>query len=223
MKALILLITFTTLAYCWKPVHAGEFEFNFKHMSDHAADNDFRFTSWRGIEIKYLPSEQDLYYFASHEDARVFMASPSFSMSFTGLGFGVKKPVTDSINVYGQIGYYFIKPDIEGRFKCEKGSCKHWESLYYGVNKKWGSVHSGPPVKFNEYELKSTDAYGLTVGTELIHPLTKNLDLNFGVEYRAMSFTVLINSWYEGQYWPWMSSFKGFSSTNYKVGLNYSF
>lgn len=223
MKILILIIAFMTLATCLKPINAEEFEFNFKHMSDHAADNDFRFTSWRGFEVKYLPDEESLYYFASAEEARVFMASPSFKMSFLGIGVGVKKPVTDSVNVYGQLGYYFIKPDTEGRFKCEEGSCKHFESLYYGVNKKWGSVHAGDPVWFNEHQIKTTDAYGITLGAEVIHPLTKNLDLNFGAEWRAMSFTVLINSWYEGQPWPWMSSFKGFSSTNYKVGLNYRF
>ena len=225
MKILILTLAFMTLVACFKPIHAEEFEFSLKHMSDHAADNEFRFTGWRGIEVKYQPSEESLYYFASSEEARVFMASPSFNMSFTGLGFGFKKPVSTNINIYGQIGYYFIKPDPGGRFKCEQGSCDSWESLYYGLNKKWISTHNHR-VYFNEYEIKSSDAYGITIGTELIHPLTKDLNLNFGVEWRAMSFTVDVNGWYDnsvGESRVWESSFKGFSSTNYKVGLNYAF
>ena len=213
------------LATCFKPLHADEFEVNFKHMSDHVADNEFRFTGWRGIEVKYLPDEESLYYFVSSEEARVFMASPSFDMSFTGLGIGFKAPITRKINFYGQVGYYFIKPGREGRFNCEQGSCHEWESLYYGLNKKWISTHNHR-VYFNEYELKSTDGYGLTLGTELVHPLTKDLSLNFGVEWRAMSFTVDVNGWYEGYVGEsrvWESSFKGFSSTNYKVGLIYKF
>lgn len=223
MKIVTLILTIILFAALGFNAYAKEFELNFKHMSDHAADNDFRFTSWRGFEVKYTPDEESLYYFASHEEARAFMASPSFKMTFTGLGLGFKQPVTNKVNLYGQVGYYFIRPDTKGRFACEKGSCRHWESLYYGVNKKWGPVHSGGPVKFNEYEIKSTDAYGITLGAEIKHKLSKNLELSLGAEYRAMSFTVLVNSWYEGQPWPWMSSFKGFSSTNYKVGLNYAF
>lgn len=227
MKVIILIMLISVVtATCWKPVRA-EVEVSVKHFSDNSGGDYFKLTSWRGIEVKYQHGD-GLYYFLSEEEARTYFAAPSFKMNFTGFGVGFKKPVTNSINVYGQIGYYITDTEARGRFSCEQAKCDHWESLHYALNHKWGSTHNGHTVIFNEYEVDSTDAYGITIGAELLHPITDNLSLNFGVEWRAMSYTLLVHGmaepWnYDETGARWETTFKGTDSTNFKVGLNYRF
>lgn len=222
----LLILAFMTLATCFKPVNA-DVEINMKHFSDTSGDSYFKLISWRGVEVKYL-QDDGFYYFLSHEEARIHFLSPSFGMTFTGFGFGIKQAVTNKINVYGQLGYYVTDTAVRGRFRCDRGACSVWESLHYAMNHKWGPTHNGYKQYFDEYEVDSTNAYGVTVGAELLHPLTKDIDLNFGVEWRAMSYTLLVHGMYDPWNYDetgarWETSFRGTDSTNFKVGLNYKF
>ena len=96
------------------------------------------------------------------------------------------------------------------------------------MNHKWGPTHHGHKQYFDEYEVDSTNGFGVTVGAEFLHPLTKNLDLSFGIEWRAMSYDLIVNAMYDPWNYDetgarWETSFRGTDSTNFKVGLNYSF
>ena len=226
MKLLILL-AFMTLATCFKPIHA-DVEVSMKTFSDTSGDSYFKLQSWNGVEIKYQPEKDSLYYFVSYEEARVHFLSPSFGMDFIGLGVGFKTAVTNKINLYGQVGYYISDTAVRGRFRCDRGAYSVWESLHYAMNHKWGPTHHGYKQYFDEYEVDSTNGFGITVGAEFLHPLTKNLDLNFGIEWRAMSYDLIVNAMYDPWNYDetgarWETTFKGTDSTNFKVGLNYAF
>ena len=96
------------------------------------------------------------------------------------------------------------------------------------MNHKWGPTHHGIKQYFHEYEVDSTDAFGVTVGGEFLHQITKNLNLNFGIEWRVMSYDLIVNAMYDPWEYDttgarWETSFRGTASTNFKIGLIYKF
>lgn len=208
---------------------AGEFEASIKHFSDTTGSDHFAMDSWHGVEFKYQASKESLYYFLSKENGTVLMATyPAFEIDFTGIGFGVKKEVSNGIKLYGQLGYYVVEPSISGRFSCEGYSCG--EGIYYGLNNQWAHLHDIGLVSFNEYEIETENGFGVTFGAEILHKLTKNMELVFGAEYRAMYFKTVVSGMspqfggdYDTDGQRWESHFKGNSSMNYKVGINYLF
>ena len=228
MKLIILImLALSVVTTCFKPVRA-DIEINAKHLSDTTGNDHYALNSWRGIEVKYQADKDSLYYFVSHDSAKVVMKAPAFDIEFIGIGFGFKKPVTSSVNIYGQIGYYFVNTSVEGRFDCPKFSCG--EGLYYGLNDMWSSTHAYGLVEFDEYEIDPQDGYGITLGLELTRPLTKNTNLIFGAEYRALSYIIGVHGMSKDRFGDydingqrWETVFKGTNSTNFNVGLSYSF
>lgn len=223
---ILTIILFITLGVNY--AKAGEFEASIKHFSDTTGSEHFSIDSWHGVEFKYQPSKDSLYYFISQENGTVLMATyPAFEIDFTGIGFGFKKIVSGGVRFYGQLGYYIVDPSDDGRFDCAGNSCG--EGLYYGLNNQWAHLHSYGLVSFNEYEIESQDGFGVTFGVEMAHKLTKNIDLVFGAEYRAMYYDIIVSGMsskfgdYDTNGQRWESRFKGNSSVNYKIGLNYAF
>ncbi|MCW8988355.1 MAG: hypothetical protein OQK75_11880 [Gammaproteobacteria bacterium] len=224
MKILIIAALSLILATCLKPIHAGELDVSFKHLVDNESQG-FHLTSWRGIEFKYQPDS--LYYFASYETAKATISNPMYDIKLFGVGFGFNNPVTDKINIYGQIGYYMPKTSLSGRFGCENFSCG--EGLYYGLNEQWADLHTFGLVMFDEFEVNTHAGYGITLGGEITHAISRGFDLVMGVEYRVLDITTEIHGMspafgdYDTDGQRWETVYKGISSTNYKIGLNYSF
>ena len=208
-------------------VHASDVQVSMKHLSDTTDNSYFVMERWMGFEIKYQPSKDSLYYFVSHDTGGLVTTYPAFDMSFTGLGFGFNTEVSKSVKLYGQVGYYIVDTSVKGRFKCAQYSCG--EGLYYGLNDQWADLHNNGLVAFNEYEVQTENGYGITLGIETSHDLTKNTELVFGIEYRALGFNTMIAGMspsfgnYDVNGQRWESRFKGISSTNFKLGVNYAF
>ena len=223
MKLLILTIAFMTLTTCLKPINAVEV--NFKSLVDHASQGEFRLEQWEGIELKF--KQDDFYYFASYETAKATIAAPMFDYNIYGAGFGFDNKLTDKFRVYGQAGYYVPDTSLKGRFKCVNYSCG--EGLYYGLNQKWAGLHSNGLVQFDEFEVNTKGGYGITFGGEMTHNVSKSINLVIGVEYRVLDITTEIHGMspvfgdYDVNGQRWETQYKGISSTNYKVGLEYKF
>lgn len=207
-------------------VQAGELEVNTKILSGDKSSGLY-IESWNGIEFKYQQDESSLYYFASYDEGVATILAPVFDMSIVGVGFGFKKPATKNINFYGQVGYYMPKTSMSGRVKCEFPACG--EGLYYGLNNIWSGLHNGGLVHFDEFEIEAKNGLGITFGTELSHEITKDLVMVLGIEYRALAITTNVHAMspalgdYDVTGARWETVFKGLDSTNYKIGVKYTF
>lgn len=227
MKILIIFTLSIALATCFKPVNAGEIQASVKHLSDTTGNRYFVMQRWIGVEVKYQPSEDSLYYFASHDTGGLQTTYPAFDMSFTGIGFGFKSQVSNKVKLYGQLGYYFVDTSVKGRFKCANHSCG--EGLYYGLNDQWADLHTNGLVNFNEYEVQTENGYGVTFGAEITHKLSKNTNIVFSIEKRSLNVKTLIAGMsnvfgnYDANGQRWESRFSGIDSTNISLGVNYSF
>lgn len=219
MKYIILVIML-----CVKPVLA-DMQVSVKHLSDTSGNDYFKMQQWMGAEVKY--QIDDFYYFISHDKGVLQTTYPAFKMSFTGIGFGFNNNLTKKVKFYGQLGYYIVDTSVKGRFSCANHSCG--EGLYYGLNDQWADLHHKGLVSFNEYEVKTENGYGITLGLETSHSLTKNTEVLFGIEYRAMNVKTMIAGMsprfgdYDKDGQRWESYFNGIDSTNFKVGVNYKF
>lgn len=224
----LIIIMSIVLTACCRPADAGEIQVSAKHLSDTTGNQYFVMQRWLGVEIKYQPTEESLYYFVSHDTAGVQTTYPAFEMSFTGVGFGTNTKVTEHVKFYGQLGYYFVDTSLKGRFKCAKYSCG--EGLFYGLNDQWADLHDKGLVDFDEYEIKTKNGYGITLGLESSHKLSKNMDLVFGIEWQARYVQVMVAGMSKASFGDydvngqrWESHFRGINSTNFKVGLDYRF
>jgi len=194
----------------------ADVEVNLKQFSDTSGDEYFKFGSWRGIEVKYQEDPESLFYFISYDTASVSLA---FDINFLGMGAGFKNPLTSSTNIYGQLGYYFVETSLEGRFDCPL-PCG--EGLHYLLNRKWEPLHNRGLLKFEEYEIESEGGLGITFGIETTHKLTKDTSLVFGLEFRALDFTLGVHGMAPEQNYNktgarWETQFKSASSTAFKV------
>lgn len=228
MKLTTLIMTIILfVALAANQVYAGDVQVSMKHLSDTTGNDYFVMQRWMGVEIKYQPEKDSLYYFVSHDKAGLVTTYPAFDMSFTGIGFGFNTKVSKKVRLYGQLGYYIVDTSLKGRFKCPQFSCG--EGLYYGLNDQWADLHTNGLVSFNEYEVQTENGYGITFGVEMTHNLTKNTELLFGIEYRALSVKTMIAGMspvfgdYDTGGQRWESHFKGIDSTNFKLGINYEF
>lgn len=224
MKHLILIVLFILGA---SEVRAGTFDFNFKHLTDNATTTDFHLEQWLGIEVKYQTDADSLFYFASYETAHASIVYPMFDYTLTGIGVGFNDQITKKFRVYGQVGYYVPDTSLKGRFDCVDYSCG--EGLYYGLNHKWGALHPQGLVKFDEFEVNTKGGYGITIGGELLHPLSNNFELIIGIEYRVIDVATEIHGMapifgdYDKNGQRWETKWKGISSTTTTFGVKYKF
>ena len=216
---IVILLMFPILA------NAGEVELSLKNYSDTSNDANFVLKSWEGIELKY--KHRDIYYFLSYETANAVMVYPAFDINFLGLGLGFSNKISKNINFYGQAGVYIVDTSLKGKFRCKDYSCG--EGLYYGLNNQWDDLHSFGLVDFSEYEVRTENGYGITLGMDVTHPISKNTDFVFGVEYRNLVFSAMVVGMFKlpgdvcDNCQIWESPFKGVQSISMKMGVKYRF
>lgn len=139
----------------------------------HSQDGWFRF------QAAYGDAE---YTFLSYEK---FVMIPNdvwavHELNLFGLGIGGRVPLTQKLNFFGQVGYYLIDSNPDGRHTENEG-------LGYYLNRKFaGSINSG-----HHYEAYEVDADDGTIAGEigLNYSYTKNL--SFFTSLRVMRIDVL--------------------------------
>lgn len=192
------------------------------------ADNDMYQTgSWQGIQISY--GSDDGYGFISHETADIIPVYNIGQLTLVGLGWGMKHELTPNLKLFGQLGYYMASHENQGRNDMWANGDTASEGMYYYMNKRYAGIHYGGLVNFNEYQIEYQDTFGISLGFEYTKAITKNLDVGFSVEYRAMKLRELLRvmapQWkYDETGACWQQEFnRNYSSIGAGLTLNYQF
>ena len=208
-------------------VQAGEVGVRLTDWSRLADDNVYQVGNWQGIQLDYT-FDNDLYIFGSHETAQVIPLWPIGDLSMTGIGFGVKHDITPRFRFYGQVGYYFVSHENEGRHPIDMGSGDASEGMWMYMNHQY-SYLPGFIWDFDTYEIQYENTFSGIIGIDYTHPVGKSSEVTFGISYRALrmdeTFIVERDEW---NYPVTLNRWEQMVSRNYgalglSLGYNYTF
>lgn len=213
MKWLILL--FPGLAF------AGQVDIELLQMNRLNDSEMYKVGAWNGLQINY--QDKGKYAFLSYEKAQIIPFWGIGDMQLIGAGFGLETALTPEISLFGQLGYYFISQENEGRHDGFN------EGLTYYFNKKYGYLNNNNLIFFDEYQVEYQNTFGGLLGIKYETELTKNMKAGFSLSYRSMKIKELLrvmsDQWdYDntGQCWE-ESTNRDYSSINYGINFNYQF
>ncbi len=220
MKLLILILTTSVMATCFKPVNAGELSLSLTQKSLNTTDDVFSTDLWVGAQVSYQPENSNWYYFLSKEIVEVSPIYKAWEYDMTGLGIGTKFKLTPKISLFAQAGYYFVKNSWGPRKR------EFNEGIYYYLNRRFcceQNEHSN--LWFKDYSVKNDNAVGWTIGLEMTQPINKNWKIGFVASYRAIKIHEEINGYaydHESGWWQHITD-RNYSSTNMGIILTYAF
>ena len=196
-------------------------------MTRIANDDSFYAGDWTGLELSYQFDKSPWYVFGGYEETGVYAGGRAWDYTFLGLGVGLRHKVSDHINIFGQMGYYFVE-NSWGDPRREMN-----EALHYYMNERWnqsldGPYDTGTYYMFDTYEVKNSDTIGISVGLDITYPISKNLEAGFLLSYRYMNINEYIavyrDAWDEANVGWWeLSRSHDYSSFNTGLTLNYTF
>lgn len=131
---------------------------------------------WESLQLSY---GKEVYAFVTHEESDVLLYGKAYTNRLNGIGIGFNKR-HDSLRLFGQLGYYFVK-NSWGRQR------KQNEALEYWWNSEYAWLSSRPKDGlFDIHEVKTKDAMGGQVGFELSHNISDSLSIGFVGAYRVL-------------------------------------
>lgn len=226
MKILILLaLALNIAAACFRPIHAGELSVEVFQASRMADDDMYQTGRWYGVQVSYGSED---YIFISQEKFAVIPLWGIGNMTMTGAGVGVKHKLTDRLSIFGQIGYYFVKHENEGRHDMDIYNSSATEGMEYYFNTRYSALTSNY-ISFDEYEIDYDDTISGSVGIEYVKTLSEGMNIGFSLSYRSMKIRELLrvmnDAWdYDNTGACWEQKItRDYSSINYGIKLNYVF
>jgi hypothetical protein len=225
MKILIIAALSIILATCFKPIHAGEISIESFQATRIADDDMYQTGRWLGIQASY---GEDDYVFISQEKLTPIPLWGMGNITMTGLGVGTKHKLTDRLSIFGQIGYYFVKHENEGRHRTDSAYSSGAEGISYYFNTRYSAL-SNSYVHFDEYMIDYDDTIAGSIGLDYTKPISKNMNIGFSVSYRSMKLVELLrvmkDEWdYSGTGQCWEQKIaRNYSSINYGIKVNYVF
>jgi len=198
-------------------VTAGELSFQISELTRDTDDDIYQVGGWNELQVSYQPTDSEGYLFMSYGEARVAPKGYAFTFEMLGLGAGMKREIFKNINVFGQLGYYLIENSWGGRKR------EFNEGLYAYLNGRYQGASGSSAYKyFNEYEVKNDNAFGGTIGIEMMYPLSKTDKVGFVFSKRIMKIRETVigykDEWGPGSRWEYGNK-RNFNSTNF--GINY--
>jgi len=203
----------------------AEVQVNLMKMVRLSNDDNFYTGDWSGIELSYQFKNSPWYVYGGYEETGVYAGGRIWDYTFKGVGFGMKHKLSDHVNVFGQIGYYFVENSWGGR------RAEFNEAGHYYLNSLWqnslpGPYDTGDYYVFDEFEVKNSDTIGVSVGMEIDYPLSKNWNAGFMVAYRYMNIDEYVagyrDEWPDGEHWELIRS-HDYSSLNLGITVDYQF
>jgi hypothetical protein len=186
---------------------AGEVDVLLTQWNRIADEEKYQVGNWQGIQLNYK-FNSGAYVFASHETAQIIPLWGIGDMDMTGVGFGLAHNITPKLSLFGQLGYYMISHENEGRHDVDPSGAGAGEGIGYYFNDKFHFLTGGRRVKFDEYEINYENTFAGIFGVQFTQPITKNSDIGFALSYKAMKiseeFIVYKDSWnYPETGWRW--------------------
>lgn len=179
MKTLkfFIFIIFILTAYSMEAQARG-FDVSIQTCSRLQDQNLYRTGECAGIQLDYNFNDS-LYMFASHDTVEVIPIQYQFNYLFYGAGFGIKKNLSNNIQLFGQLGYY----KIDNTLGYSEG---YNEGLHYYFNAMY-PTHVG--TSFYGHEVRNDNAFGGSFGVTLNYPITKTLSIGALASVRVLKFT----------------------------------
>ena len=203
----------------------AQVQVNLMKMVRLSNDDAFYTGDWTGIELSYQFKDSPWYVYGGYEKTGVYAGGRIWDYTFKGLGVGMRHNVSDHINIFGQVGYYFVSNSWGGRRN------EFNEAGHYYLNSLWqeslpGPYDSGTYYVFDEFEVRNSDTIGISVGLEVDYPISKNWNAGFLVAYRYMNIEEYIAGYrdeWAGIGWWELGRSHDYSSLNLGVTIDYRF
>ena len=225
MKTLMTLLIATLIT---GTVQAGEVEVMLTQWNRIADEEKYQVGNWQGIQLNYK-FNNNVYVFASQETAQVIPLWGIGDMNMTGVGFGLTHNISPKLSLFGQIGYYMISHENEGRHRVDPTGAGAGEGIVYYMNDKYGFIKDGPYYQFDEYEINYENTFAGIFGVQFTQPITKNSDIGFALSYKSMKiseeFIVYLDKWnYPETGWRWEQAItRNYSAIGFSAVYQYRF
>jgi len=209
-------ITLTVILFAvpaWN-VQAGELSVSTGQRSMESGGDDWTIGDWNYIQITYKPEDSNFYYGLSQEEAEVSPISYfSWTYNVLGLVAGVESKLTDSVSLFGQIGYYKISNDISNDYPIPEGVHYYFQRKFNGWSYSWEKA-----------TLENSDAFGGTIGIKITQPISDNIKVGLLISRRIMKIREVLRVYFpnDGGIWA-VGTNRDYSSTSFGVNLNYAF
>lgn len=211
-------------------VVASELRLDLLQMSRIADDDMYSVNSWEGLQLSYQ-FDSPLYVFGSIENADVYPIGRSHSLNFLGLGAGIRHNLSKTISVFAQAGYYVVKNDYghqKGDFN--EGAWQYLNQRFRGMqNVDAPFADDQGNYNFAGYEIENDDAFGGTVGIDLLYPVSENFTVGASLSYRSMKVREVISGYFPGYYlgsntalWE-VNMSRNYSTINLGISAGYTF
>jgi hypothetical protein len=208
-------------------VQAGEVDIMLTQWSRIADEEKYQVGNWQGIQLNYK-FNSGAYVFASHETAQIIPLWGIGDMSMTGVGFGLSHNITPKLSLFGQLGYYMVGHENEGRHDVDPSGAGAGEGIGYYFNDKYGFI-TNRYIKFDEYEINYENTFAGIFGVQFTQPITKNSNIGFALSYKSMKiseeFIVYKDSWnYLKTGWRWEQAItRNYSAIGFSAVYQYQF
>ena len=193
-----------------------------------ADEEKYQVGNWQGIQLNYK-FDNNVYLFASQETAQIIPLWGIGDMNMTGVGFGLTHNISPKLSLFGQIGYYMISHENEGRHRVDPTGAGAGEGIVYYMNDKYGFIKDGPYYQFDEYEINYENTFAGIFGVQFTQPITKNSDIGFALSYKSMKiseeFIVYLDKWnYPETGWRWEQAItRNYSAIGFSAVYQYRF
>lgn len=210
----------------FREAYAGELEAQMLSSTKQTERYDHGAGTWTGVQINYKFNDE-LYVFGANESFDVLLlGGKAWTYRVKGIGIGTKYRVSKRLRLFGQIGYYDVK-NSWGNYQRRENN----EAIHYYLNERYNNTKSSQ--RLDAYSVNTSDAVlGLTIGSELIYPITQNWHVGFVLSYRHIkikedisgysdawgcpSNTTVCDKWHSAQN-------EDYSSINMGLSLGYQF
>lgn len=206
---------------------AGEAEVMLTQWNRLADEERYQVGNWQGIQLNYK-LDNGVYFFASHETAQIIPLWSIGDMDMTGFGVGLTHKISPKLSLFGQLGYYMIGHENEGRHRMTDGDGAASEGLTYYFNDKFAFI-PGEYHHFDEYEINYENTFAGIFGVQFTQPITKNSDIGFALSYKSMKiseeFIVELDEWnYPETGWRWEQAItRNYSALGFSMVYSYTF
>jgi hypothetical protein len=186
-------------------VQAGEVEVMLTQWNRIADGEKYQVGNWQGVQLNYK-FNSGAYIFGSYDNVQIIPLWGIGDMRMAGIGGGLKYDLTPRLSIFGQIGYYAVHHENEGRRPVTNDGGAG-EGMEYYFNDKFAFI-PGDYHHFDEYDIQYEDALAGIFGVQFVYPIGKQSNLGFAFSYRSMkiaeTFIVYKDEWrYEETGWRW--------------------
>lgn len=214
MKKLMLILLLISLN-----AQAGDFTASFMQLGGITDDDTYFRGDWHGIKLDYQFDNSNNFVFISHERADIIPFWGIGSMYLSGIGFGSRFKVTDNIKFFGQVGYYLVEQENEGKHEMKGGAA---EGMHLYFNQRYHSTTPTKVVEFDDYEIRYDNTIAGEAGIEL-----QSGSVVYALSYRSMKvrefLRVYKDEWHfekTGACWEQQNN-RNFDSVNFSIGWRF--